>query len=234
MTYKPEPGADPEQRTPETEIVACATVAAAATTSTFTPTVQHAPVAVTTAPACSPNQFQTKQGSKCCGCCCDYRQAVITLNMLCIIFGVIAVLVLVNSEGAQTIGGVDLDDDGLNDIVEDACSRQQAILAGVGVFFSIVAFVGACRCNVHMVGFNILHMIASFVATIALASKAFNALEEDSNGDKDFPLPIGRFVVQGLVMCVVIHSHVGFMGEVRTGILSAETCPREEFSCCCV
>jgi uncharacterized membrane protein YqjE len=202
MTYKPEPGADPEQRTPETEIIAYATVAAAATTSTFTPTVQHTPVAVTTAPVYSPNQFQTKQGSKCCGCCCDYRRAVITLNILYIIFGVIAVLGLVNS------------------ISEDAY-RQQATLAGVGVFFSIVAFVGAYRYNIHMVGFNILFMIISFIATIAL--------EEDSNGDKDFP-----FVVQGLVMCVVIYPHVGFMYEVRTGILSAETYPREEFSCCCV
>jgi hypothetical protein len=233
MTYKSEPGADPEQGTPETEIIAYATVAEVATTSTFTPTVKPAPVAVTTAPAPAdtPMQSQTKQGSRCCGCCCDYRRAVIIVNILYIIYGIISVIV--NTQGARTVGGIDLNDDGLNDIVEDTY-RQQGILAGVGLFTSIVAFVGAYRYNIHMVGFNILYVIVSFIATIVLTNEAFNTLEEDYNGDENIPLPMPTFVIQGLVLCMVIYPHVGFIYEVKAGILSAETYPREEFSCCCV
>ena len=230
MTYKPEPGADPEQGTPETEVMAYATVAEVATTSTFTAAVKPTPVSGTTVPADTPMRSQTKQGSKCCGCCCDYRRAVIILNILYIIYGIISVIV--NTAAARTAGGVDFDDDGLYDIVEDTY-RQQAILAGVGLFTSIVALAGANRYNIHMVGFNILYLIVSFIATIVLTNEAFNTLEEDYNGDEDIPRPALTFVIQGLVLCIVIYPHVGFIYEVKAGILSAETYPREATSCCC-
>jgi hypothetical protein len=234
MTYKQEP-ADPEEGTkPETEVIAYAT----ATTSTFTPnyvsgpTTTHTPAAVTTAAAeDTPMHSQTKQGSKCCRCCCDYRKAVIILNYVLIIFGIISVIG--SSGGSPVIGQqeADLDDDSLMDIVEDAY-RQQAILIGVGVFASIVAVVGAYRYNVYMVGFNVLYIIASFIATTALTNKAFNTLEEDYTGDEDIPSPIGFFVIQGIITCAYIYPHVGFMSEVKAAILSAETYPREEFCCC--
>jgi uncharacterized membrane protein YeaQ/YmgE (transglycosylase-associated protein family) len=235
MNYKPEPGADPEQGImPETEIIAYAT----ATTSTFTPnyasepTIEHTPVVVTTVPADTPMHSQMKQGSKCCGCCCDFRRAVIMVNISLFVYGFTAVIGY--GQGAQSIGqGIDFDDDGVNDIVEDA-HRQGAILNAIGVFACIVALVGAHRYNIYMVGFNILYFIVSFIASIILTNKAFNALEEDYNGDEDIPLPIGQFVFQGAIMCVVIYPHVWFMSQVKAGIMSAETYPREEFSCCCV
>jgi hypothetical protein len=241
MTYNQEP-ADPEQgRTKppdETEIIAYAT----ATTSTFTPnyasgpTTTHTPAAVTTAAAeDTPMHSQTKQGSKCCGCCCDYRRAVIILNFVLIIFGrIIPVIIESSGAGSPVILGhqeADLDDDGLMDIVEDVY-RQQAILIGVGVFASIVAIVGACRYNIYMVGFNILYMIGSFIATIVLTNKAFNTLEEDYTGDEDIPSPVGVFVIQGVIICFFIYPHYGFMSEVKAGILSAETYPREKYCCC--
>ena len=40
------------------------------------------------------------------------------------------------------------------------------------------------------------------------------------------------FVIQGVIVCLFIYPHVGFMSEVKAGILSAETYPREAFSCC--
>jgi hypothetical protein len=230
MSYNPEQGTKPEP-----EIIAYAT----ATTSTFTPnyaragpTIQHTPVVVTTALADTPMHSQMKQGAKCCGCCCDHRRAVIILNIILIVFGILSVIGY--SQGAQSIGqGFELDDDGLNDIVKDAY-RQGAILNGVGVFAGIVAVVGAYRYNVYMVGFNILYLIASFIASIVLTNKAFNTLEEDYNGDEDIPLPIPPFVLQGVFLCGVIYPHVWFMLEVKAGIMSAETYAREEFSCCCV
>jgi hypothetical protein len=229
MTNKQEPPADPEQGTkPEKEIIAYATPA---TTSTFTPTTEHTPAAVTTVAADSPMYSQTKQGSKCCGCCCDYRRAVITLSILFIIFDII--FVIGYTQGTLGIQVVDLDDDSLLDDVEDTY-RQQAILTGLGLFASIVAIVGACRYNIYMVGFNVLYMTVSFIVNIVLTmTTAFNTLEEDYYGDEDLPLPIVSFVFQGVLLCVYIYPQVGFMSEVKAGILSAETYPREEFSCCC-
>jgi hypothetical protein len=229
MTYKQEP-ADPEQGTkPETEIIAYATPA---TTSTFTPTTEHTPpAAVTTASVDTPMHSQTKQGSKCCGCCCDYRRAVIILNFVLGILGIISLIVI--SDGSPAIGQqeFDLDDDSLVNIVEDTY-RQQAILVGVGVFASIVAIVGAYSYNIYMVGFNIIYMTVSFIATTVLTNKAFNILEEDYNGDDGIPGPIWYYVIQGVLLCVYIHPHVGFMSEVKAAILSAETYPREEYCCC--
>jgi hypothetical protein len=179
----------------------------------------------------TPMHSQTKQGSKCCGCCCDYRRAVIILNVLFIISNVINVIIY--TQGNQVIlRGLDLDDDGLLDEVEDTY-KQQAILAGVGLFASIVAVFGAYRYNVYMVGSNVLCIIAMFITSIVLANEAYNTLEEDYNGNNDIPSPIATFAIQGVFMLLVIYPHVGFMYEVKAAILSEETYPREEFSCCC-
>jgi hypothetical protein len=206
-------------------------------TSTFTPnyassepTTKHTPAAIATAVADTPMHSQTKQGSKCCGCCCDYRRAVIILSILTIISNVIGMIIYTQSN--QAIRGFDLDDDGVFDEVEDLY-RQQAILAGVGLFASIVAVVGAYRYNVYMVGFNVLYIIASFITSIVLTNEAYNTVEEDYNGNNDIPYPITTVVFQGFFMLLYIYPHVGFMYEVKAAILSEETYPREEFSCCC-
>jgi hypothetical protein len=206
-------------------------------TSTFTPnyassepTTKHTPAAIATAVADTPMHSQTKQGSKCCGCCCDYRRAVIILSILTIISNVIGMIIYTQSN--QAIRGFDLDDDGVFDEVEDLY-RQQAILAGVGLFASIVAVVGAYRYNVYMVGFNVLYIIASFITSIVLTNEAYNTVEEDYNGNNGIPYPITTVVFQGFFMLLYIYPHVGFMYEVKAAILSEETYPREEFSCCC-
>jgi hypothetical protein len=231
MTYiQEEPAADPEEggTKPETEIIAYAT---AVTTSTFTPTTNHTPAAGATAVADTPMHSETKQGAKCCGCCCDYRRAVIIVNLIFIILYITNVILY--TDGNQALWRLDLDDDGLLDVVEDTY-RQLAILNGVGLFASIVAIVGACRYNVYMVGFNILYIIASFITSIVLTNEAFNTLEEDYNGDDDISFPIVNFAIQGVyILFLVIYPHVGFMSEVKSGILSEETYPREAFSCFC-
>jgi hypothetical protein len=218
------------------ETCTVATNASSGPTST-----KHTPAAVTTVTAkystTPPMHSQTKQGSKCCGCCCDYRRVVIILNFVLVMLADRIIPVIIGSSGAGSpviFGHQEadyLDDDGLMDIVEDVY-RQQAILIGVGVFASIVAIVGACRYNIYMVGFNILYMIGSFIATIVLTNKAFNTLEEDYTGDEDIPSPVGVFVIQGVIICFFIYPHYGFMSEVKAGILSAETYPREKYCCC--
>jgi hypothetical protein len=211
-----------------------------ATTSTFTPNYATGPTIKNTAVAAPaarvayiPMYKQTKKGSKCFGFCCDYRRAVMMVNNFVIISGIVSVIQYLL--GTKAVGEVSVDDDDLMDIVEDVY-RQEVILLGVGLFTSIVANVGAYRYNIYMVGCNIIYMMASFTTSVVLINKTFNTLQEDYDGDKDIRLnfPLVLFIVRGVVMCLVIYPHVGFVYEVQAGILSAVTYPREEFSCCCV
>jgi hypothetical protein len=69
------------------------------------------------------------------------------VNTFLIVLGII--FVVQYSQGAQAIGQeVDLDDDGLMDILEIAY-WQEAILLGVGVFANIVAVVGTYLQYLH-------------------------------------------------------------------------------------
>jgi hypothetical protein len=184
---------------------------------------EHEPVTTYATATDTPMHSQPKQGSRCCERCCDYRRAVIILNFVLVISGIISVIGY--TQGIQAIQAGDLDfyDDDLLAEIEDTY-RQQAVLTGLGVFASIVAIVGAYRYNVYMVGFNVLYiMIANFIATIVLTNKAWNTLGGDYNGEEDFHRPIGMFVFEAVFLLVYIYPHVGFMSGVRAGILSAET-----------
>jgi uncharacterized membrane protein len=167
----------------------------------------------------TPMHSQPKQGSRCCGCCCDYRRAVIIFNIFLVIVGILSVLGY--TQGIEAMQAADMDSDEI-----EVTYMQQAILTSLGVFASIVAIVGAYRYNVYMVGFNVLYMIANFIATIVLTNKAY--------GDDAMPFPITTIAIEVAFLLLYIYPHVGFMSEVRAGILSAETYPREEFSCCCI
>jgi hypothetical protein len=165
----------------------------------------------------TPMHSQPKQGSRCCGCCCDYRRAVIIFNIFLVIVGILSVLGY--TQGIEAMQAADMDSDEI-----EVTYMQQAILTSLGVFASIVAIVGAYRYNVYMVGFNVLYiMIANFIATIVLTNKAWNTLGGDYNGEEDFHRPIGMFVFEAVFLLVYIYPHVGFMSGVRAGILSAET-----------
>jgi len=43
-----------------------------------------------------------------------------------------------------------------------------------------------------------------------------------------------EIVIQAVLTLFFMYPHIGFIMEVHSGIMSAETYPREEFSCCCV
>jgi hypothetical protein len=49
-----------------------------------------------------------------------------------------------------------------------------------------------------------------------------------------YQYPIGVWIGSAIVTALWIYPHVGLILEIRNGIMSAETYPREEYSCCCV
>lgn len=102
---------------------------------------------------------QEKQGAKCCGCCCDYRRAVIVLAIIniCVSLGyVITALAAASIPGTN----MNLDDDEIIAIWEDGV-RTQSILAVISLAVSILTLVGALKYNIYLVAIDILWIIGT-------------------------------------------------------------------------
>jgi len=172
---------------------------------------------------------QAKQGAKCCGCCCDYRRAVIVLAIIniCISIGyLIFILAAASIPGAQ----VNVDDDAVMTTVEGNVPIQAA-LYGVSLFCSICALVGANKFNIPLVAINTLWYVGSFIGGAVLLVNTANTVE-DATGENLSVIP--SIIISAVITMLFMYPHIGFMYEVKVGIMSAETYPREEFSCCCV
>jgi len=173
---------------------------------------------------------QEKQGAKCCGCCCDYRRAVIVINIIFIIIGVMNILgTITNSQIIRN--GQDFNDDAVEDKLKDM-NVLNSIFIGLGLAASIASLVGAVSYNIYLVAVNVVWMMIQYIASIIITEKSLNSMEDVTG--KDYATPIPYYVVQLIITILFIYPHVGFINEVKSGIMSRETYPREEYSCCCV
>ena len=176
---------------------------------------------------------QEKLGGKCCGCCCDYRRAVIIVNAVGIVLGLLGLVFY-----AVSMVVIDTFDDDLAALEQgfdedlQRYTRVGWILILVDIIFSAVAIIGASQYNVIMVwttvGWFMLHFLVTTIMSIQAASRF-----EDTYTSYEAPNPVGDVVLSALFTALYIYPHLRFIREVKSGILSHETYPREEFSCCC-
>ena len=163
---------------------------------------------------------ETKKGSMCCGGCCDMRRAVIILNTIGIILGLIAVIaysstdVLVQSLNEE-----------VQKVFEDALLTTY-ILIGIGIAASLVGIWGAYSYNILGVGFSAFIIVAFFITETVMAIQFVNKY--------DLPLPTVNILVGALIDALVLYPHVGLIVEIKNGTMTPETYPREKASCCCV
>jgi len=174
-------------------------------------------------------QGQEKQGSKCCGCCCDFRRAVIVVNIIFIILGVMSITGAIGNTQVIQSG---YDDDQVEDDLKQINTRN-AIVSGIGLAASILSLIGAIHYNIIFVAVNIVWMLIQYIANIIITEVAYKNIEDISNKDVNRGLLVGVYIVQAVITALFIYPHVGFINEVRKGIMSRETYPREEYSCCC-
>lgn len=173
---------------------------------------------------------QEKQGAKCCGCCCDYRRAVIIIAIVTVCISLASIIVIAATASIPA-ANVQIDDDVVLGIYEDSF-QNQLIFSCVSLVCSICALVGANKYSIPLVGINVAWYIGGFIAgTIASIGTANDMSEASTEGTTISVVP--NIVVNAIVTCLFIYPHVGFMYEVKNGIMSVETYPREEFSCCC-
>jgi hypothetical protein len=174
---------------------------------------------------------QQKKGSKCCGCCCDQRRAVIFVNSASIVLGFIALISYARANAEMEAAH---DHDPSVVLLATSANQTAAKLTALGVVISMGAIVGAMRFNIYLVGLKVLFTLINYLVTLVNVSLTFREIDEYEHRQI---LPAGqlvaRFVVRAIVAALYIYPHVAFIQEVSTGILSHETLPREDYSCCC-
>ena len=163
-----------------------------------------------------------KQGSTCCGCCCDMRRAVIIVNVFFLILSVISLILYLGTPTALTRN---LDDDQLIADLEDAYVID-SIFVGVSIVVSILVIWGANQYKTWAVIVGIVWLVVQYISSVVWITIAYKDYDENT--------PIVNFVVSAIITCLFIYPHVGFVMEIKSGVMSKETYPREESSCCCV
>lgn len=185
-------------------------------------------------PPNTPIHLQEKLGSKCCGCCCDMRRAVIIVDAIFIGIGIFIVLA---RAGADDLMQDAYDDD---QFVEEASSLideyyiNRSIFLGISILTAFLAQVGSVYFNVWLVGLHTVWMVVDYISFLILATRLYAELEDTYASIPKEPMsPLPGFIFNGLLTGIFMYPHLGFITEVRAGILTKDTYPREEFSCCC-
>jgi hypothetical protein len=182
--------------------------------------------------AAVPIHLQEKMGSKCCGACCDYRRAVIIMTGIYIGFGVFYIIGL----SGDDVNGIYGDDEFVDEVSEirGEYSTKASIFLSVALITNVIAMVGAVHFNIWMVGLHTVWMVLVYISLVILTVKRDSDLEEPyESADLELASSVPGFVINGLFTALFMYPLLGFITEVRAGILTRETYAREEFSCCC-
>jgi len=179
-------------------------------------------------------QIEAKQGGICCGCCCDYRRAVIIGNSFFIGFALFTMFV--QGAGPDVIEQTYDDDEFVEDVskVLDEYLVMRTIFLGISLLTALIAIGGAVHYQVWLVGSHAVWLVVDYIAYIFLALAMLEDLDP-IYAEKGLVAasPLMNFVFVGLLAAFFIYAHLGYISEVRAGILTHETYPREEYSCCC-
>jgi len=175
---------------------------------------------------------QEKVGAKCCGCCCDYRRAVIVVTIIGIVVGVMNLITILTVSAVGAAGAIE--DDKVEEVYKDSAPFLAAFTA-VALLASICGLVGALKFNTCLVAVDLVWMAVNFIVGAVVSMSNANDVDALQDDQVDYkPNPIGDIIFSAVITSLWMYPLVGFIMEVRKGIMSRETYPREEHSCCCV
>ena len=97
---------------------------------------------------------QAKVGAKCCGCCCDYRRALIVVASIGIALTVISFISALNAISTASNYGAEASVDNSVGIV--------VIVAILGVSASVCALFGAIHFNIWLVVVNVVWLSCKY------------------------------------------------------------------------
>jgi len=180
---------------------------------------------------------QEKQGAKCCFCCCDYRRAVVAISVCYIVYYILLIILSATGAGASLV---------VRDVIDDMTQEDRDNLEDMGtmaivtivvsvlfLFFNIWTLCAALRYSTCMLSTNVLLILVqlgfniySFWATAETADKEYNVEFNTTNFIVSIVFSI---IFYGLYLYPVI----GLISEIKSGVMSQATYPREAYSCCC-
>jgi hypothetical protein len=181
-----------------------------------------------------PMYLQEKLGSKCCGCFCDYRRAVIWANSFFIGW---ATFLLLSRDSVVQLSNENFDDDEFANevsVLVDEYYRKRSIPLGIALATAVLSQVGgAIFFWSSLVALHALALTADFVAFCILALELYQDTQVTLAEINQVPNPpVMSFLLNGALTLLFLYPQIGFLLECRLGIMSAETYPRENFSCC--
>jgi uncharacterized membrane protein YecN with MAPEG domain len=154
----------------------------------------------------------SKQGHKCCGCCCDTRRAVIIVNLVNIVLLMIGMIVLIVAH--NKVSPDDYSDDKVKSQVQTFENVPLAALIAIPIVLMlccVAGIVGANKYNIYLVGSAAVAYCVVFIMDLIAVN-----------------------IVGAIIAALFAYPHFVFIHEVRRGIMSNETYHIEEQSCCCV
>ena len=190
-----------------------------------------------------PIYLQERQGGTFCGCCCDFRRATIIVNSVIMGLSAFSLFSLFNRPDSST---KEILQDTMEDITDDIVLEELAqvvdesllagsILGGVLLLLTAIPLYGAYMFNVRMVGFGVVLLGASLITEIVLGYIYVQQADDVVKPTDlyEFNQPIVIYTGTALLQVFFMYPHVGLIMEMRAGIMSFETYPREAYSCCC-
>lgn len=213
-------------------------MATPSTTKATDDTTSH-PKAATYPPAMRAIEFansagddEPRQGGKMCGCCCDSRRAVIIVN---IIIALLEGLFLILAASGAWTSYFDTSTEKLEDHMKPYITAE-IVLGVVSILFSILAIVGAVKFNIKMVVPNVLWLIVGFIIGLVLLFHSCAGVDDLDSETLDYTCEIDFISIVFALLWLLFwcYPHIMFISEVRKGIMTPETYPREKYSCCCV
>ncbi|OEU21715.1 hypothetical protein FRACYDRAFT_231859 [Fragilariopsis cylindrus CCMP1102] len=165
---------------------------------------------------------QEKQGAKCCFCCCDYRRAVVVMSILRIIFygNDIISIAISFARSARAY-----------DNIEFWSSRAcvYIVVYALFSFCNIVTVWAALKYHICMLSTMVLVILIQLGLNIYHACQLrnhvyWNLAELAESGLGNF---LASTVVSTIYNGLYLYPVIGLISEIKNGIMSQETYPRE-------
>jgi hypothetical protein len=185
-----------------------------------------------------------RRGGRCCGCCCDYRRAVLIMDsilwfvtFLSFIYAVAIEENLINITSPQTEDAEDYND------MQEQFKESSLFKLGVATnalnafIFLPCCLYGAWRFKwIWLVPFCVWYTFSG-ILSLLLTQKFCEGMQAKNNsGGEVVPecqSNVYSFIFQIVIMLLFLYPHVVFIRQCRRGILRPDTYHSHEKSCCC-
>mmetsp|Transcript_797 Transcript_797/g.1499 ORF Transcript_797/g.1499 Transcript_797/m.1499 type:complete len:244 (+) Transcript_797:136-867(+) len=171
-----------------------------------------------------------RQGGLCCGGWCDYRRATIYAVFAEAVTSLLWILAFY-VDSFNLIYASDITDRGMMQIINDS-NHLHAVVYGITVVSSFLAFVSALQFKLSAIIWNIVWILLSFVAGILIRIRTTENLNL-YNASYEYTTNWFAIILTAVLSALFIYPQIAFIHEVNAGVLNQHTYSRESYSCCC-